>query len=1088
MTRVSRRSLLVVVSLLALAATLAGSSAPAGGAVAPDWRGQLAERADDTLVASAAAYKRRIAEPLAPFVSPPLGAADLEAVAADAESRYPDGDRPLDRPSADVLFGHDHVLATGLQALLNAGTGDETVLVTGLADLLLSERTTVEAMLADARLLADGGHDATSVEQGERAYDQALEAWAKGEPVSAVAHFRQAADRAFDVLDRHGVRYDPFADRDGDGVPDILELRAHGDPRAPDTDGDGLGDAFEILHGGPWHLVYDPDSDADGTGDALEDADGEGLDARGEQDAAGDPLVPDTDGDGLTDAAEAGTHATRPDRADTDGDGLDDGAELRAGTDPLDPDTDDDGIPDGEDVNTATVTTGGVEVELTGVGDLAGALDVRSRAGEPFLSGAPGQVGPAYEIELDRAAAGGLQRAALELPFDPDAFQGDEADLRVFVFDEERQWWQPAGDGQVVDEEANTVRAEVPHFSIFAVFDIRNWDAEWTALGGTCKPRDGGGGDPVFIDVAFVLDSSGSMITNDPQGFRRTAAKIFVDALHEQDRGAVVDFDSIARLFQALTSDKALLKAAIDRVDSSGGTNIGAGVSLGLSALAAGAAPPRAQLMILLTDGVGSYNHLLTTQAASAGVTIYTIGLGSGIDANLLQSIATGTGGSFHHVANAEDLPDVFRTIEDDTGDDGTDTDGDGLTDCQEEKGVQDSAGFLTFTSDPRLPDTDGDGLSDGDEVGEPIAGPGLGLVFTVFSDPRLEDTDGDGLSDPLEADAGSRARSNETDGDGLGDLDELAIGTDPTITDTDGDGQGDGYEHLNRHGGFDPLVPTEVLSVWDYVGDFLLGATCGELLGSLCQRDTIAWLAGNVASGFAIVGDLRDAIGLLFQGDLVGAGLSVFSLVPIGGDAASVVAKTTKFVFRVTGKAGDALKTILRSDLPSWAKLRILEDLSSSGVARLRTAGLDDDTIIRLGRAGMDPRHLDDVLAGAADVTRKGFLDWRAAEGVLRQTLGGSPRGFKTVLGARGTTGMRFVDAYDEVADVAREAKTGFTRLTPFVQRQIDRDVLLRARGDFARVEWHFFTSSVSETVGPSAELLSELNRRGIPYVIHLP
>jgi len=961
------------------------------------------------------------------------------------------------------------------------------VLVTAAADLLLSERATVEAMLADARLLADGGHDATSVEQGERARDQALDAWENGRPVSAVAHFRQAVDRAFDVLDRHGVSYDPSADRDGDGVPDILELRAQGDPRLADTDGDGLGDAFEILHGGPWHLVHDADSDDDGTGDAREDADGDGLDAAGEQVAGSDPLVPDTDADDLSDGAEATTHGTRADRADTDGDGLDDGAELRAGTNPLDPDTDGDGIPDGEDVNTATVSTGGVEVALTGVGDLGGALEVRSLAGHPLVSGAPGQVGPAFELELDPAAAGGLESATLELPYDPDALEGDEADVRVFVFDEERQWWAPAGDGQVVDEEANTARTTVPHFSIFAVFDIRNWDAEWTALGGSCKSRGGGGGDPVFIDVAFVLDSSGSMLSNDPAGFRRTAAKIFVDALHEQDRGTVVDFDSVARLLQPLTSDKPLLKAAIDRIDSSGGTNIGAGVSVGLAELARGDVPERAQLMILLTDGVGSYNHALTTQAAAAGVTIYTIGLGSGISASLLEAIATGTGGTFHHVQNAEDLPDVFRTIEDDTGDDGTDTDGDGLTDCQEEKGVQDSAGFLTFTSDPRLADTDNDGLSDGEEVGEPIVTPFEGMVFPVFSDPRLEDTDGDGLSDPLEADAGSRARSNDTDGDGLSDYDELAIGTDPTVVDTDGDGYGDGYEHLNRGAGFDPLLPTEVKTGWDYVGDFLLGATCGELFG-ICQRDSIAWLAGNIASGFVAIGDVRDAIGLLAQGDLIGAGASVFSLIPIGGDAASVVAKTTKFVFRVSGKAGDALKTVLRSDLPGWAKVRILEDLSSSGVARLRTAGLDDDAIIRLGRAGMDPRHIDDVLAGAQRVARDGFVDWRTAETLLRQQTGGVARGFKTTPGLRGTTGMRFVDAFDPVTRVAREAKTGFTDLTPFTQRQISRDLTLIAQGQVSRVEWHFFTSSVSETVGPSNALLQALDDVGIPYVVHLP
>jgi hypothetical protein len=118
MARAPRSPLVLVVPVFALAAALA-SSAPAGAAVAPDWHGQLAERADDELVASAAAYKRRLAEPLAPFASAPLYAADLAAVAADADSLYPDGDRPLDRAAADVLFRHDQSVAVGLQSLLN---------------------------------------------------------------------------------------------------------------------------------------------------------------------------------------------------------------------------------------------------------------------------------------------------------------------------------------------------------------------------------------------------------------------------------------------------------------------------------------------------------------------------------------------------------------------------------------------------------------------------------------------------------------------------------------------------------------------------------------------------------------------------------------------------------------------------------------------------------------------------------------------------------------------------------------------------------------------------------------------------------
>lgn len=58
----------------------------------------------------------------------------------------------------------------------------------------------------------------------------------------------------------------------------------------------------------------------------------------------------DSDGDGLSDSAEASI-GTRPDIADTDNDGLSDGEEVQVyATDPLAADTDGDGFPDGQEV------------------------------------------------------------------------------------------------------------------------------------------------------------------------------------------------------------------------------------------------------------------------------------------------------------------------------------------------------------------------------------------------------------------------------------------------------------------------------------------------------------------------------------------------------------------------------------------------------------------------------------------------------------------------------------------------------------------------------------------------------------------
>ncbi|MFT4040217.1 MAG: thrombospondin type 3 repeat-containing protein [Thermomicrobiales bacterium] len=87
------------------------------------------------------------------------------------------------------------------------------------------------------------------------------------------------------------------------------------------------------------------------------------------------------------------------------------------------------------------------------------------------------------------------------------------------------------------------------------------------------------------------------------------------------------------------------------------------------------------------------------------------------------------------------------------------DSDGDGLTDAQEQQ-----AG-----TDPYNADTDGDGLGDGDEV-------------TVYgTEPLLADTDNDGLTDQEEvAVYFTNPFLTDTDGDGADDADELAQQTDP--------------------------------------------------------------------------------------------------------------------------------------------------------------------------------------------------------------------------------------------------------------------------------------------------------------------
>lgn len=130
------------------------------------------------------------------------------------------------------------------------------------------------------------------------------------------------------------------------------------------------------------------------------------------------------------------------------------------------------------------------------------------------------------------------------------------------------------------------------------------------------------------------------------------------------------------------------------------------------------------------------------------------------------------------------------------------DTDGDGLTNLEEDRNAN---GWLDpGESDPRYPDTDRDGLGDGQELAlgsdpqkKDTDRDGLkdGREVSMGLDPTEADTDGDGLEDGWEHSNQTDPAAADSDQDGLGDGEELAIGTNPILADTDGDGLPDGAE-----------------------------------------------------------------------------------------------------------------------------------------------------------------------------------------------------------------------------------------------------------------------------------------------------
>jgi len=168
------------------------------------------------------------------------------------------------------------------------------------------------------------------------------------------------------------------------------------------------------------------------------------------------------------------------------------------------------------------------------------------------------------------------------------------------------------------------------------------------------------------VTLAMILDSSGSM----QQALEtvHAAASRFVNALGDEDRGLVIDFDEKVYLLQDLTGDKELLRQAITSTNALGGTAL-------YDALHASYRKLRGiegrKAIVLLSDGDDtaskfSFNRILD-EAKISDLIIYPIGLGTSVmDIDLrrvLKSLAEETGGRAYFPDKVDELQGVYDQI-----------------------------------------------------------------------------------------------------------------------------------------------------------------------------------------------------------------------------------------------------------------------------------------------------------------------------------------------------------------------------------------------------------------------------------------
>ena len=118
------------------------------------------------------------------------------------------------------------------------------------------------------------------------------------------------------------------------------------------------------------------------------------------------------------------------------------------------------------------------------------------------------------------------------------------------------------------------------------------------------------------------------------------------------------------------------------------------------------------------------------------------------------------------------------------------------------------------------------------------------------------------------------------------------------------------------------------------------------------------------------------------------------------------------------------------------------------------------------------------------AQATPELYQTWQKAEQGLRNLIGSvsdyASRVFSTPFGDR------VVDAYNASTGVIAEAKYGYQALSTFIQSELARDAWLLEQGLVSEVQWHFYFSQASQTIGGSYPLIRALLDAGIQVFYH--
>lgn len=416
--------------------------------------------------------------------------------------------------------------------------------------------------------------------------------------------------------------------------------------------------------------------------DSDEDLDYDKLTNKQEKEYKTNPLLIDSDMDGLDDYYEIFTSKTDPNKKDTDDDELSDYDEVKLDLNPLVSDSKNDGIKDGQRDLTYKFNSNNINIDIKGKGNIVSV--VANVTSKTKISDKPGLIDKLYTFYT----SGQIAEAIVTINYTDEEVNSNklnEDKLSLYYYNDKLSRYEKID--TKVDKQKKTLTATLEHFSNYVIGDSSLVKETQTN------------------QILFILDNSWSMYTNeqveeiigqevkgmngsDSQGVRFSLTSELVTKLIR--KGYQVGLSEFREDYVnngKIGSTEECLKDRLNNmngkfVTSFAGTNITNALKNGISEFDK---EVDNKYIVILTDGqddrVASNITDITKKALENNVKIYSIGFNEGSYNINLSNISNATGGRFFSSSDADGLTELFDNVKAELNDDVVDIDGDNKND-----------------------------------------------------------------------------------------------------------------------------------------------------------------------------------------------------------------------------------------------------------------------------------------------------------------------------------------------------------------------------------------------------------------------